>query len=808
MDSGKKPDFSDPIQLASIIAHQLKAPITSAASILQTLVGGFAGPLNAKQLELINKAVSRCNESLETAQRLLTISASLHNKTEFQGVADLIFLAHKVRLNYQEEAFSRHIDLALDIQINQAQTRGYEPALTEAIEALLHNALKYTPDHGRICLALLPGPQPETICISVADSGIGVPQEEIGHIFEPFTRSHAARKSDRPGTGLGLPFVKAIVEASGGSIDVTRSTFGGAEFRILLPLVPETVPAQGDTPMSDTLKVIIVGGIAAGPKVAAKVVRLNPTAEVTIIDKGKLLSYAGCGLPYYISGIVREQKQLMSSPAGEVRDPVFFQKVKNIHIMNQTEATEIDRRSKKVRVKDLASLQETYLEYDKLVLATGSMPAIPDCQGNHLKNIYSLHGVNDAEGIKTALETGKARDVVIVGGGLIGVEVTEALVQKGCRVTIVEKRNQILIDLDWEMAKLVEHHMEANGVRVLTDTTFESFEGAETVQTVHTSRNSLPADLAILALGIKPNTLLAQQAGLDIGSTGAIKVDPLLRSSDPDIFAAGDCVESVHFITKKPCYEPFGSIANKQGRVVALNICGKQDAFPPALHSVACKIFEYGVARTGLSETEARQHGYDVTTVLTHAPDREHFSPGAKPLMIKLVVDTQTRRLLGAQAVGPGHADKRINIATMAIIAQMTVDQIANLDLCYAPAFSPVMDNLITAANIARNKLDGAMVGITPMELYQKIQDKEDMVLLDVRTHQEYEHERLPNTQHIPLGVLRERMSELPQDKLIVTFCDISLRGYEAALILRAAGFSDVRVLDGGLEMWPYEKIQ
>jgi len=498
----------------------------------------------------------------------------------------------------------------------------------------------------------------------------------------------------------------------------------------------------------------------------------------------------------------------MSSPVGELRDPVFFQKVKNIHILNQTEATEIDRRSKKVRIKDLSTVQESWLEYDKLVLATGSVPATPKCDGNHLKNIYSLHGVNDAEGIKTALETGKARDVVIVGGGLIGVEVTEALVQKGCRVTIVEKRNQILIDLDWEMAKLVELHMEANGVRVLTDTNFESFEGAETVQTVHTSRNSLPADLAILTLGVKPNTFLAQQAGLDIGSTGGIKVDPLLRTSDVDIFAAGDCVESVHFITKKPCYEPFGSIANKQGRVVALNICGNQDAFPPALHSVACKVFEYGIARTGLSEAEARQHGYEVTTVLTHAPDREHFSPGAKPLMLKLVVDTQTRRLLGAQAIGPGHADKRINVATMAIIANMTVDQIANLDLCYAPPFSPVMDNLITAANIVRNKLDGAMVGITPMDLYQKIQDKEDMVLLDVRTHQEYEQERLLDTQHIPLGVLRERMSELPQDKLVVTFCDISLRGYEAALILRAAGYPDVRVLDGGLDMWPYEKLQ
>jgi len=808
MDSGKKPDFSDPIQLASIIAHQLKSPITSVTSILQTLAGGFAGPLNAKQLELINKAISRCNESLVTAQRLLTISDTLHKRTEFQGVTDLIFLAHKVRLNYQEEAAERHIDFSLNIDVSHAMAKGYEPALTEAVEALLHNALKYTPDHGRINLALKTGPEPETLCVSVSDSGIGVPQEERDHIFEPFTRSYAARKSGRPGTGLGLTFVKAIVEASGGSIEVARSNFGGAEFRILLPLVPETVPAQGETPMSDSLKVIIIGGVAAGPKVAAKVVRLNPHAEVTIIDKGKLLSYAGCGLPAYISGIVRNQNQLMSSPLGVVRDPVFFQKVKNVHVMNQTEAVEIDRQNKKVRVKNLSTLQESHLEYDKLVLATGAVPVFPQCEGIHLRNIYSLHGVSDAEGIKTALERGKAHDVVIVGGGLIGVEVTEALAQKGCRVTIVEKRNQILIDLDWEIAKLVEHHMEANGVRVLTDTTFESFQGDETVRFVQTCRGTLPADLAILALGIKPNTALARQTALEIGTTGGIKVDPHLRTSDADIFAAGDCVESVHFITKKPCYEPFGSIANKQGRVVALNICGNQDVFPPALHSVACKVFDYGIARTGLSEAEARRHGFEVITVLTHAPDREHFIPGAKPLMLKLVVDTQTRRLLGAQAVGPGHADKRINVATMAITAQMTVDQIANLDLCYAPNFSPVMDNLITAANIARNKLDGAMVGISPMELHQKMQQKEQMILLDVRTHQEYKQERLPDALHVPLGILRERMSVLPKDKLIVAFCNISLRAYEAALILRAAGYPDVRVLDGGLEMWPYEKLQ
>ncbi|MBN1845227.1 MAG: FAD-dependent oxidoreductase, partial [Sedimentisphaerales bacterium] len=419
-----------------------------------------------------------------------------------------------------------------------------------------------------------------------------------------------------------------------------------------------------------------------------------------------------------------------------------------------------------------------------------------------------LHGVNDAEGIKAVLEAGKAHDVVILGGGLIGVEITEALARKGCRVTIVEKRNQILHDLDWEMAKLVELHLESHGVKVLTNTIFEGFQGDGRIRGVQTSRGVLPADLAILALGIRPNAELARQAGLAIGPLGGVKVDSHMRTSDPDIYAAGDCVESVNFFTQQPCYEPFGSIANKQGRIVATNLCGAKDTFPATLHSVACQVFEYGVARSGLNEQTARDLGYEVTTVLAPSPDREHFVPGAKTLMLKLVVDTKSRQLLGAQAIGPGHPDKRIDVATMAIGGRMTVDQVANLDLCYAPRFSPVMDNLITAANIARNKLDGAMVGITPMELHRRIVNREDILLLDVRTHSEYEQERLSHSRHIPLGILRERMGELPKDKLIVAFCNISLRGYEAALILRAAGFADVRVLDGGLDMWPYEKLQ
>ena len=555
------------------------------------------------------------------------------------------------------------------------------------------------------------------------------------------------------------------------------------------------------------MKVVIVGGVAAGPKVASKIIRLVPDAEVTIVERGKLMSYAGCGLPYYVSGVVKEQKELMSTPVGVVRDPVFFQKVKNVHVMNRTEATSIDRKSKRLQVRSVGNGDESWLEYDKLVLATGATPVVPPIDGVDLDNVFTLHGVHDAEAIKAMLAEGKARDVVIVGGGLIGVEVTEALTAKGCRVTIVEMLPQILRMLDWDLARLVTKHMESHGVRVLTDTKLVRFEGNGKVTTAVTDTGSIAADMAVLAIGVRPNIGLASDAGLEIGSTGAIKVDNHMCTSDPDIYAAGDCVETVNLVTDEPCYVPLGSTANKQGRVVATNVCGRPDTFPGVLGSTVCKVFDHCVARTGLTEADARQAGFDVIVALAPAPDKAHFMPEAKPLLLKIVVDSKTRKLLGAESVGPGAGDKRIDVAAMAITASMTVDELANADLCYAPPYAPAMDNIITAANVARNKLDGYLSGISTEEVHRMIQEKQDFVLLDVRGQPEYDQVRLPESTLIPLGALRTRLNELPKDKPIITFCKISLRGYEAQLILNAAGFKDIRVMDGGIVMWPYETL-
>ncbi|HZR21538.1 MAG TPA: FAD-dependent oxidoreductase [Verrucomicrobiae bacterium] len=556
------------------------------------------------------------------------------------------------------------------------------------------------------------------------------------------------------------------------------------------------------------LKVIVIGGVAAGPKAASKIMRLNPQAEVTIIEKGKFISYAGCGLPYYVSGTVKEQRDLMSTPIGVVRDPAFFQKVKNVKVLTETEALEIDRAQKHVRVRRKGESADTWLDYDKLVLATGAKPVIPSLANVTLGNISTLHSVPDAAGIRALLAQATTREVVMIGGGLIGVEAVEALVECGCRVTVVEMMPHILRMLDWEMARLVERHMESKGVKLLTNTQVTGFEGNGRVSAVLTSQGRLPADLVILGMGVRPYVELARSAGLQIGTTGGIKVDERQSTSDRDIYAAGDCVESTDLVSGKPCYVPMGSTANKQGRVAAINICGGQDTFPGVLGSTVCRVFDFCVARTGLTEAAARQHGYKVTTVLVPDSDRPHYMPTAKPLIIKLVVDSKSRKLLGAQAVGPGAGDKRMDVAAMAITAGMTVDQLSKVDLCYAPPYSPAMDNIITAANVARNKLDGQVTGITPMEVKARLDSKQDLLLLDVRSPAEHQQEHLANSTLIPLGALRARIGEMPKDKDIVAFCKVSLRGYEAAKILQGAGFSRVSVMDGGMAVWPYEKLR
>ncbi|MFA6378240.1 MAG: FAD-dependent oxidoreductase [Candidatus Omnitrophota bacterium] len=558
--------------------------------------------------------------------------------------------------------------------------------------------------------------------------------------------------------------------------------------------------------MNSKKKIVIIGGVAAGPKTGSRISRLCPDAEITLIEKGKFLSYAGCGLPYYVSGVVQDQKDLMCTAIGAVRDPVFFHDVKNVKVLNQTEATSVDIKAKKVYIQNVQTHHADEVCYDTLVFATGASSIVPVIEGVNLKNVFTLQTIEDAEKIRSILKEGKAQDVVIVGGGLIGVEITEALTERGARVTIVERLAQILPMLDRDLAYHVTKHMESKGVKIKTQTIVQRIEGAESVEAVVTDQGKISCDFVILAVGVRPNTELAKKIGLTTGRTGGIVVNDRMQTSDPDIFAVGDCVESFHLVTGKPCFIPLGSTANKQGRVAANNICGIEDVFPGVLGSTICKVFDFSVGRTGLGQAQAQEAGFDVVTLFNPAPDKAHFYPNAKPMFMKLIADRQSRRLLGLQAVGPGILDKRIDIAATAITAKMTVDQVANLDLCYAPPYAPAMDNILTSANIARNQIDGLYQSISPEEVKEKIDRKENVLLLDVRSPEEYDEVNIEGSVLIPLGQLRRRLKEIPSDKEIITFCKISLRGYEAALILQSAGFRNVKVMDGGILMWPFQK--
>jgi len=550
------------------------------------------------------------------------------------------------------------------------------------------------------------------------------------------------------------------------------------------------------------MKVVIIGGVAAGPKAASRINRLCADAEVTIVEKGELLSYAGCGLPYYISDVVKESKELMCTPTGTVRDTVFFQNVKKARVLNRTEATKVDRTGKTVTVRD-ADGQEQVLPYDKLVFATGAEAAVPPIPGIELANIYNLKDIEDAERIKARVGAHQALNAVIVGGGLIGVEVAEAFHEMGCRITMVEFLPHILSILDPEMAVLVEKHFEAKGVRVQTGTRVTAFTGTESVEKVITDKGEIAADLVLVAVGVRPAVGLARAAGLEIGPTRAIAVNDRMQTSDPDIYAVGDCAEKRNIITGQPCYVPLGSTANKEGRVAANAICDRDDVFPGILGSAICKVFDYTVARTGLGEQEARAAGFDCVCCLAPAPDRPHFMPQSKPLFLKLIADRKTRKLLGAQATGPGNAERRIDIAAMALMTGMTVDTLANADLTYAPPYSPAVDNIITGANILRNLMDGLVTSIEPHEVLALQQSGAAFTFLDVRSPAELEQMRIEGAVNIPLGALRKRLDEIDRSQPVIAFCKISLRGYEAALILQQAGFADVKVMDGGILMWP-----
>ena len=560
------------------------------------------------------------------------------------------------------------------------------------------------------------------------------------------------------------------------------------------------------------MKVVIIGGVATGPKAAARLRRLNPEAEITIIERGKILSYAGCGMPYYVSGDVADYRSLNSTPAGIPRDSVFFRNVKNINVLDRTLAQSIDRKKKTVDIVHVESGESRTLPYDKLVLATGGQPASLPIEGVGLNGVFRLWHPEDALAMNEVIASKGAKTAVIIGGGLIGVEMAEALTRRGLDVTVVEMMAHILPGLlDEEIAAYLTRYMRSQGVDVHFGSRVKEIVGNDegAVTKVIISDTEIPADMVLIAVGVRPNSKLAQESGLKIGKTGGVFVNEYLQTTDPDIFAGGDCVGNTHLTTGENVFVPLGSTANKHGRVIANNIMGYHEKFNGILGTAVVKVFNYNVAKTGLTERQATEAGFSVLTALSAAPDSAHYYPTHKPLLLKLIADRKTKRILGLQAVGFGETVKRVDVIATALTFGATVDDLPSLDLGYAPPYSTAVDIAAHAANILRNKLDGIAKALTPMEVKRKIDRGDDFIWLDVRSPAEHSEKRIedPRVRVIPLGHLRQRLEELPKDKEIITFCKISLRGYEAQRILDGQGYQDVKFMDGGIDAWPYEVV-
>jgi NADPH-dependent 2,4-dienoyl-CoA reductase/sulfur reductase-like enzyme/rhodanese-related sulfurtransferase len=556
-------------------------------------------------------------------------------------------------------------------------------------------------------------------------------------------------------------------------------------------------------------RILIIGGVATGAKAAARARRRDPNAEITIVERGRFLSYAGCGMPYYIQGQVHDFHELMSTPAGVIRDATFFQNVKDIRVLNQTLAETIDRTGKTVRVVNVATGAKTDLPYDNLVIATGGVPVEPRIEGANLNRVFRLNLPDDALAIREAIEHGNVKKAVLIGGGLIGLETAEALVTRGIHVTVVEMLDQLLpAMLDWEVAAFLEKYLRGRGLEICLNQKVTRLEGDANgnVTRVHTTAGTIEAEMVLVAIGVRPNAQLAKDAGLALGATGAIAVNDQLQTSDPDIYAGGDCVECSHLLTGQKVFVPLGSTANKHGHVIGDNVTGGHSTFPGIVGTTVFKVLDYNLARTGLTETQARKLGHNVLTALVPGPDRAHYYPTAATVLVKLVADAANGRLLGAQVLGPGDAVKRIDVLATALTFGATIDNLPDLDLGYAPPYSSAVDPLAHAANVLRNKRDGLARALTPQQLKAKLDANEPFVLLDVRTPPERDQIQLrdPRVVWIPLGQLRKRLAELPRDKEIVCFCKVSQRGYEAQRILDGAGFPNVKFLDGGLVAWPY----
>ena len=542
------------------------------------------------------------------------------------------------------------------------------------------------------------------------------------------------------------------------------------------------------------MKIIIIGGVAGGATTAARIRRVDETAEIILLEKGKHISYANCGLPYYIGGVIEEREKLF------VQTPEAFSTRFRVDVRTENEVIFIDRKKKTVTVRQ--SSEDTYEEsYDKLLISTGASPVRPPLPGIDLNGIFTLRNVTDTDRIKEYINSHSPRKAVVVGAGFIGLEMAENLHAQGAKVSIVEMGNQVMAPIDFSMASLVHQHLMDKGVNLYLEQAVASFEReGKGLKVTFKNGQSISADIVILSIGVRPETSLARAAELTIGPAGGIAVNNYLQTSDEAIYAIGDAIEYRHPITGKPWLNYLAGPANRQGRIVADNILGAKIPYEGSIGTSIAKVFDMTVASTGLPGKRLRLEGIDYMSSTIHPASHAGYYPDAMPMSIKITFDKQTGRLYGGQIVGYDGVDKRIDELALVIKHQGTVYDLMKVEQAYAPPFSSAKDPVAIAGYVAEDMITGKTNPVYWRELRDI--EMENKFLLDVRTQDEFALGSLPGAVNIPLDELRDRMSELPKDRMIYTFCAVGLRGYLAYRILTQHGFDKVRNLSGGLKTY------
>ncbi len=539
--------------------------------------------------------------------------------------------------------------------------------------------------------------------------------------------------------------------------------------------------------MLDTQKIIIIGGVAGGATAAARLRRLDEQAHIVLIERGAEISFANCGLPYYIGGIIQDREKLL------VTTPPAMKQRYGIDIRTRTEVRRIDPQKKEVTLYDFEKDCTSREQYDKLILSPGASPIRPLIEGINDPRIFTLRNIPDTDSIKQFIDEKQPKRAVVVGGGYIGLEMAESLHHAGLQVTICEKLDQVMMPLDFEMAALVHQHMRSRDIEFYLGDGVQKFEPHQEHLTVMLeSGKVLSADMVIFSIGVRPEVELAKAAGLTLGVSGGIWVDEYLRTSNEDIYAIGDAIETTHLVTKGKFLARLAGPANKQGRIAADNICGNQEVYQGSLATGIVRVFDIAVGSTGANEKMLQKAGMPYKKSIIHSANHAGYYPGAVPVSTKLLFSPEDGKVLGAQVIGLDGVDKRVDVFATAIIAGMTVADLEKLELSYAPPYGSAKDAVNISGYVANNILKGDMHPI----YWDEILDA-DGVLLDVRTPAECKLGMIEGALNIPLDDLRGRLDQLPKDQRIVIYCQAGLRGYVAEKILRQAGFETCN-LSGG----------